>query len=49
MEGKRMLVMFAPKAQTKKKGSELGKLQKDPAKATDATEKETTEKAESEK
>jgi translation initiation factor IF-3 len=26
MEGKRMLVMFAPKAQQKKKGSELGKL-----------------------
>lgn len=29
MEGKRMLVMFAPKAQTKKKGSELGKLIKE--------------------
>jgi len=26
MEGKRMLVMFAPKAQQKRKGSELGKL-----------------------
>jgi translation initiation factor IF-3 len=26
MEGKRMLVMFAPKVQQKKKGSELGKL-----------------------
>src|SRR6187549_2114481 len=33
MEGKRMLVMFAPKAQQKKKGSELGKLHKDPAPA----------------
>lgn len=29
MEGKRMLVMFAPKAQTKKKGNELGKLIKE--------------------
>ncbi len=29
MEGKRMLVMFAPKAQSKKKGSELGKAIKD--------------------
>ena len=29
MEGKRMLVMFAPKAQAKKKGNELGKLHKD--------------------
>ena len=29
MEGKRMLVMFAPKAQTKKKGSELGRMIKD--------------------
>ncbi len=29
MEGKRMLVMFAPKAQQKKKGSELGKLHRD--------------------
>jgi translation initiation factor IF-3 len=29
MEGKRMLVMFAPKAQKKKSGSELGKLHKD--------------------
>ncbi len=29
MEGKRMLVMFAPKAQQKKKGSELGKLIKE--------------------
>ena len=26
MEGKRMLVMFAPKSQPKKKSSELGKL-----------------------
>jgi translation initiation factor IF-3 len=29
MEGKRMLVMFAPKVQTKKKGSELGRLIKE--------------------
>jgi translation initiation factor IF-3 len=29
MEGKRMLVMFAPKVQKKKTGSELGKLHKD--------------------
>lgn len=29
MEGKRMLVMFAPKAQKKKSGSELGKLIKE--------------------
>ena len=29
MEGKRMLVMFAPKAQKKKSGSELGKLHKE--------------------
>ena len=29
MEVKRMLVMFAPKAQQKKKGSELGRLHKD--------------------
>jgi translation initiation factor IF-3 len=29
MEGKRMLVMFAPRAQKSKKGSELGKLHKD--------------------
>jgi translation initiation factor IF-3 len=29
MEGKRMLVMFAPKVQKKKSGSELGKLHKD--------------------
>ena len=29
MEGKRMLVMFAPKAQSKKKSSELGKAIKD--------------------
>jgi translation initiation factor IF-3 len=30
MEGKRMLVMFAPKPQTKRRTSELGKLIKDP-------------------
>jgi translation initiation factor IF-3 len=40
MEGKRMLVMFAPKAQKKKSGSELGKLHKDekpaPAPAAEA-------------
>ncbi len=39
MEGKRMLVMFAPKAQTKKKGNELGKLHKEEkAEATETTE-----------
>lgn len=32
MEGKRMLVMFAPKAQKKKSGSELGKLIEKPQK-----------------
>lgn len=32
MEGKRMLVMFAPKAQQKKSGSELGKLIEKPQK-----------------
>jgi len=38
MEGKRMLVMFAPKVQKKKSGSELGKLHKDekPAPAAEA-------------
>ena len=35
MEGKRMLVMFAPKVQTKKKGSELGRLIKDDKPAED--------------
>jgi len=38
MEGKRMLVMFAPKVQKKKSGSELGKLHKEekPAPAAEA-------------
>ena len=42
MEGKRMLVMFAPKVQKKKSGSELGKLHKEekpaPAAETPAPE-----------
>lgn len=42
MEGKRMLVMFAPKTQTKKKGNELGKLIKEDKEAPAAPE-ETTE------
>ncbi len=36
MEGKRMLVMFAPKAQSKKKGNELGKLHREDKPAADA-------------
>ena len=40
MEGKRMLVMFAPKAQQKKKGSELGKLVE---KKTEEDSKKSTE------
>jgi translation initiation factor IF-3 len=40
MEGKRMLVMFAPKVQKKKSGSELGKLHKEekPAPAAPAAD-----------
>jgi len=40
MEGKRMLVMFAPKTQQKKKGSELGRLHKDDKPAPENPEQE---------
>jgi len=44
MEGKRMLVMFAPKVQKKKSGSELGKLHKEvkPAPVTETPAEEST-------
>ena len=48
MEGKRMLVMFAPKVQTKKKGSELGRLIKED-KPAEAAEKPATEPVEENK
>ncbi len=44
MEGKRMLVMFAPKVQKKKSGSELGKLHKEekPAPVTETPAAESS-------
>ena len=47
MEGKRMLVMFAPKVVKKKSGNELGKLHKDkPAEEKTEEHAETTPAAE---
>lgn len=43
MEGKRMLVMFAPKAQKAKRGNELGKLIKEDKPAADAPKAEEPE------
>ncbi|RYD83213.1 MAG: translation initiation factor IF-3, partial [Sphingobacteriales bacterium] len=40
MEGKRMLVMFAPKAQKAKRGNELGKLIKEDKPAAEAPKAE---------
>ena len=44
MEGKRMLVMFAPKPQTKRRTSELGKLIKDPAPVENTAENNSENK-----